>query len=60
MILTINNKYKPDVNLTQYEKTFKEKPIYEKVVLLGSRITEIDSVIAQSASDNPATLVFEF
>jgi hypothetical protein len=60
MKITMKNKEKADITLTQYEKTFKGKPIYEKVVLLGSRITEVDSVIAQAASDNPITLVFEF
>lgn len=56
----ITNKEKGDIIVQQYEKSFKGRPVVNNSLLLQSRLSGINDVIARAYVDNVNTLAVEF
>ncbi len=49
-----------NIVLIQGEDTYKQKPVNKKLVLVGSRLDEIDDVLCKALTDNTKVLLLEF
>lgn len=55
-----NKKEQAAITFTQGEKIYKGRPINDKIVLIESRLDEINDVLCLALSDNAKTAIIEF